>query len=152
MQSAIAMRTVFLDTETTGLRGCYAGGSDEIVELAILDDRGKPLVNQVVRPPRRKLWPQAQRIHGISPAMVANAPKLDELLPQVARAIHGCVVVIQNPAIDRQFFPSEVLDASREAEQIRCRPARHCAAAPSARKRARPAAAGTGSAGILQQI
>jgi len=112
-QSAIAMRTVFLDTETTGLRGCYADGSDEIVELAILDNRGKPLVNQVVRPARRKLWPEAQRIHGISPAMVANAPKLDELLPQLARAIHGCVVVIYNAAFDRQFFPSELFDDSR---------------------------------------
>jgi len=34
------MKTVFLDTETTGLRGVYAGGKDEMVELAILDDRG----------------------------------------------------------------------------------------------------------------
>src|ERR1017187_6359307 len=44
------MRTVYLDTETTGLRGIYAGGRDEIVEVAILDDRGKPVINQLVHP------------------------------------------------------------------------------------------------------
>lgn len=74
------MRTVFLDTETTGLQGRYAGGKDEIVEVAILDNRGRPLINQLVRPSRQSPWPEAQRIHGISPAVVANAPTLDALL------------------------------------------------------------------------
>jgi DNA polymerase-3 subunit epsilon len=107
------MRTVFLDTETTGLRGRYAGGGDEIVEVAILDNRGRPLVNQLVRPSRRKLWPEAQRIHGISPAMVARAPTLDALLPQIAEVVSDCRVVIYNAAFDLQFFPAEIFGSSR---------------------------------------
>jgi DNA polymerase-3 subunit epsilon len=107
------MKTVFLDTETTGLRGRYAGGTDEIVELAILDNRGRPLVNQLVRPTRRRTWPEAQRIHGISPAMVAQAPTLEVLLPTVADAVRDCLVVIYNAAFDLQFFPEALFVASR---------------------------------------
>ncbi len=102
------MRTVYLDTETSGLKGLYAGGTDEIVELAILDNRGKPIINQLIRPALRNSWPQAQRIHGISPAMVADAPTLDMLLPEITAAVSGCQVVIYNKAFDLQFFPSHV--------------------------------------------
>lgn len=107
------MRTVFLDTETTGLQGRYAGGKDEIVEVAILDNRGRPLINQLVRPSRQSSWPEAQRIHGISPAMVANAPTLDALLIDIGMAIQDCLVVIYNAAFDLQFFPQELFCASR---------------------------------------
>jgi DNA polymerase III epsilon subunit-like protein len=107
------MKTVFLDTETTGLRGRYAGGTDEIVELAILDDRGRPLVNQLVRPTRRRSWPVAQRIHGISPAMVARSSTLEALLPAVADAVVDSLVVIYNAAFDLQFFPRELFNTAR---------------------------------------
>lgn len=110
------MRTVFLDTETTGLRGLYAGGTDEIVELAILDDRGRALINQLVRPAGQGTWPEAQRIHGISPAMVAEAPTLTEILPAASAAIQGCRVVIYNAAFDLQFFPNSLFRES----QVEC--------------------------------
>jgi DNA polymerase III epsilon subunit-like protein len=107
------VKTVFLDTETTGLRGRYAGGSDEMVELAIIDEFGEPLINRLVRPAQKKAWPDAQRIHGISPAMVADAPALDDLLPDIGAAIRDCVVVIYNAAFDRQFFPRQLFAGSR---------------------------------------
>jgi DNA polymerase III epsilon subunit-like protein len=110
------MRTVFLDTETTGLRGVYAGGTDEIVELAILDSCGNPIINQLVRPARRKSWPDAQRIHGISPVMVADAPTLHVILPEVCDAVEGCRVIIYNAAFDLQFFPKHVFRES----QVEC--------------------------------
>lgn len=102
------MRTVYLDTETTGLRGIYAGGRDEIVELAILDNRGRPIINQLICPTYRSSWPEAQRIHGISPAMVSDAPTLEMLLPKVSAAVSGCKVVIYNAAFDVQFFPQHL--------------------------------------------
>lgn len=107
------MRTVYLDTETTGLRGIYAGGHDEIVELAILDDDGHPIINQLVQPTYRHSWAEAQQIHGIAPAMVANAPHLDALLPQIAAAVRGCDVVIYNAAFDIQFFPADMFATAR---------------------------------------
>ena len=110
------MQTVYLDTETTGLRGIYAGGRDEIVEVAILDDQGKSVINQLVRPTRQKSWPEAERIHRISPAMVADAPTRDEILPEVMDAVSDCLVVIYNKAFDVGFFPAHVFQNS----QVEC--------------------------------
>jgi len=102
------VRTIFLDAEATGLRGIYAGGKDEIVELAILDNRGRPVINQLVHPTHRKTWLQAQRIHGISPAMVADAPTLEALLPKVSEAVKDCRVVMYNSAFCLQFLPKHI--------------------------------------------
>ena len=103
-----AMKTVYLDTETTGLSGVYAGGRDEIVELGILDNDGQPVINRLVRPSRQKSWPAAQRIHGITPALVADAPTLEGLLPVITETVRGCRVIIYNAAFDLQFFPRHV--------------------------------------------
>lgn len=96
------------------------GGRDEIVELAILDNRGKPVINQLVRPSGLKSWPEAQRIHGISPNMVADAPTLEVLLPRVAEVVRGCQVVIYNAAFDLQFFPKHLfLESKVECAMLR---------------------------------
>ena len=69
------MRTVYLNLETTGLNSA----EDEIVEIGILADNGEPIIDSLVRPQRHRSWPNAQRIHGISPADVQGAPILEEL-------------------------------------------------------------------------
>jgi DNA polymerase-3 subunit epsilon len=106
------METLYLDTETTGLHGLFAGGSDEIVELAIVDDRGEPVIHTLVKPSLRSSWPDAQRIHGISPAEVADAPTLVQLLPEIRKAVASCRVVIYNANFDIGFFPADVFASS----------------------------------------
>ena len=93
-------RVVFLDTETTGIRG-----RQEVLEIAIIDAEGKILVNSLVRPSYRKRWPDAQAIHGISPARVVDAPTLDNLMPSIINAVEGKNVVIYNAKFDLKFLP-----------------------------------------------
>jgi DNA polymerase III epsilon subunit-like protein len=50
------VRTVFLDLETTGLDP----RTDEIVEIGILDEDGRVLLDTLVRPVRHRSWPDAQ--------------------------------------------------------------------------------------------
>lgn len=102
------METVFLDTETTGLDSIFTVGTDEILEIAIVDDHGQPIINSLTKPTICKAWPDAQRIHGISPTDVAGAPTLETLLPDIRAAVAGKRVVIYNANFDTSFFPDDV--------------------------------------------
>ena len=95
------MPFVYLDTETTGL---YS--TDEIVEIAIVSDDESVLLNTLVKPSRKRTWPEAQRIHGISPKMVSNVPRLKDLEQQIHDAVAGNDVIIYNAAYDSRFLKS----------------------------------------------
>lgn len=100
-QDLEGMETVYLDLETTGLDPL----NDEILEISIINDDGDILVNSLVRPLNRKRWPKAQEIHGISYAMVKNAPTLEELKPKIQAAVKGKHIVIYNKNFDLKFLP-----------------------------------------------
>ena len=95
------MKTIFLDTETTGLNAHYG---DELVEIAIVDSEGNTLLNTFVKPTQNAYWNEAQRIHGISPAMVENAPTFEELKPTITQICNGKTVVIYNADFDLSFL------------------------------------------------
>jgi DNA polymerase III epsilon subunit-like protein len=91
---AVADQPVYLDTETTGL-----DADSEIVEICILDHLGRPLVDTLVRPEGR-IPPGATRIHGITDAMVRDAPRWPEAWPAALRALAGRRVGIYNADYD----------------------------------------------------
>jgi len=90
----LAVRPVFLDTETTGL-----DIRAEIIEIGVLDHDGNVLLNTLVRPTRSIPF-EAQRIHGISDAMVQGAPGWPEVWPLVKAVISGRYVGIYNADFD----------------------------------------------------
>ena len=94
------MKTVYLDTETTGL-----DADDEIVEIAIIDDNENVLVNTLVRPINQNEWPGAENIHGISPTDVKNAPTQAHISDDIRDAVRDCRVVIYNAKYDSQYLP-----------------------------------------------
>ena len=94
------MKTVYLDTETTGL-----DADDEIVEIAIIDDNENVLVNTLVRPINQNEWPGAENIHGISPTDVKNAPTQTRISGDIRDAVRDCRVVIYNANYDSQYLP-----------------------------------------------
>ena len=67
-------RVIVLDTETTGTKP----SNDEILSLTIIALDGTVLFDELVRPERRKRWPKAQEVNGITPAMVADRKTLAE--------------------------------------------------------------------------
>lgn len=106
------MRTVFLDLETTGLDP----RTDEVLEIGILAGTGRVLLDSLVRPERHRRWPGAERIHGIAPADVVDAPTLDALRPRIIAAVQGARVVIYNAAFDAGFLREELAAAA----EVRC--------------------------------
>ena len=104
------MNTVYLDTETTGVTD-----DDEIVEITIIDDNGKPLINTLVKPAYHSSWPGAERVHGISPIDVRNAPAQSQISDDIRKVVKDTRVVIYNAPFDSKFLP-ELEDAA----EIKC--------------------------------
>ena len=71
---------VILDTETTGLDDA------EIVEIAIIDRLGEILLHRLIKP-TISIPVEVTEIHGISDAMVADAPTFPEVYPRIDAAL-----------------------------------------------------------------
>jgi DNA polymerase-3 subunit epsilon len=106
------MEICVIDTETTGL--CV--DNDEILEIAIIDSNGEVLMNTLVRPEQRTSWPEAQRIHGISPQDVESAPTLAQIKDEIREIVAGRIVVIYNAEYDQAMLG----DCIGTAEDVMC--------------------------------
>lgn len=83
---------VILDTETTGLDG-------EIVELAVVDKTGQPLIDTLIKP-TQPIPEDAIAIHGITNEMIATAPTLPEVWGEFQQAIANKYVLAYNLDFD----------------------------------------------------
>lgn len=95
------MATIYLDTETTGLR---LDDGAALVEVAVVDDDGAVLLNTLVNPDR-PIPASATAIHGIADDMVADAPPATDVVARVLDLARDHTVVIYNAAFDIQFLP-----------------------------------------------
>ena len=96
------MKTLFLDTETTGLNPKY----EELVEISLIDNDGNVLIDTLLKPIKKTEWKQAQAIHGISPEMVKDAPSLMDIAEELFTLINkpNQELVIYNKAFDKPFL------------------------------------------------
>ena len=83
-----------LDTETTGL-----GKGDEIVQIAIVDQQGAAVMNELVKP-RIPIPRGASAIHGITDRHVRHAPGIGELYTEISRRLAGEIIVAYNMDFD----------------------------------------------------
>ncbi len=97
-RAELERRPLYLDTETTGLEG-----TDEIIEICILDHDGTALVDSFVKP-RQRIPPDVVRIHGITDTLVQDAPAWPDLWEQVYAALHERQVAIYNADFDLRLM------------------------------------------------
>ncbi len=88
---------VVLDTETTGLHMA------EICQIAIVGVDGDVLMDTLVKPVDR-IPPDATRIHGITNAQVADAPRYSDIHEQIYEILYGRDVIVYNAAYDRKML------------------------------------------------
>jgi DNA polymerase-3 subunit epsilon len=87
---------VVLDTETTSLNG-------EIVQIGILDNSSRIILNRLIRP-SVEIGPEAEAIHGISNSLVANEPTFADLLDLIRPALSVAPVLSYNAVFDRKML------------------------------------------------
>ena len=80
---------IVLDTETTGL-----DSADEILQISIINGNGAILLDTFVHPYYHSTWADAEKIHGITPDMVADAPYPHELLPIIKTIFSETLLLI----------------------------------------------------------
>ena len=97
----------FLSTDTTGF-----GLDDELLRITIMDSDGNILLNQMVFPPNKISWNEAQLIHGISTDDIEiNAISLDELHEKLKSVLANYThIVMYNADFHKRFLPSSVLE------------------------------------------
>lgn len=89
---------LILDTETTGM------GAAEVIEVAVIDTKGTVLVDTLVRPKATRMNPYAQRVHGITFPMLADAPTWPEVFPSLAERLDRATVLAWNAPFDRRML------------------------------------------------
>ena len=101
---------IYLDTETTGLYPSI----DEILEIAIINEHGQIELNTLLKPETNLEWPEAERIHGISPEHVKDACSVRNLpsLLEPILARHD-KLVIYNALFDTNFIIALYQDQDR---------------------------------------
>lgn len=107
---------VVVDVETTGFSPAKG---DRICEIALvsLDSVGETVDewHSLINPRRRT---GAVHVHGITDAMVADAPVIEEVLDEIWRRVAGRVLVAHNTSFDLRFL--RVLPGSHWLTETLC--------------------------------
>jgi DNA polymerase III epsilon subunit-like protein len=70
-----SQKILVLDTETTGIPISFDNSTTinhEILQLAMIDGKGRILFSEYFKPGKHKVWPEAEAINGITPLMLKD--------------------------------------------------------------------------------
>ncbi len=112
-------KVLFFDLELTGFYD-----HDEILSVTIVDATGKLIMDTLVRPKKKKKWKNTEKIHGITPDMVVDAPTMDELGPKIRAIFDEAENIIAYGVSTDYSHIKYIYDTAEEREalheKIRC--------------------------------
>lgn len=93
------------DTETTGLQPSEGDEIIQIGALHVIDGHIQAdLAFEALIDPQRAINPESEKIHGITPAMLAGKPTLSRVLPEFHTFCADTVLLGHNVAFDMRFL------------------------------------------------
>ena len=107
-------RVLFFDLELTGVYD-----HDEILSVSIMDGNYRMLMDTLVRPVHNKKWKKTEKIHGITPEMVTDAPTLEELTPRIKELFAGCDNLIAYGISTDYSHIRKIYDTEAERQALR---------------------------------
>ena len=106
---------VSFDTETTGLSSKY----DDILQITIAGQDGSILLSTYVKPQNCTSWPEAEKVHHISPDMVKDAPDANKVAKIVRKIFdHADVITGYNIGFDIKMTAARFGYDFQKKEQI----------------------------------
>ena len=107
-------KIICLDIETTGLDIMQ----DEILQVSIINGRGRTLYNSYIRPERKREWKDAEKINKISWQAVRNAPSLKHEKKKIERILQkaGLIVGYNHKTFDLPFMAARGINTAVKAE------------------------------------
>lgn len=107
-------KIICIDIETTGLNR----QDDEILQVAIINGRGKTLYHSYIRPDRKKSWQQAEAVNKINWQTVKNAPSLRHERRKIERILKraGMIVGYNLKAFDLPFLAAKGINTAVKAK------------------------------------
>lgn len=112
-------KILFFDLELTGF---YA--RDEIISISIVNGAGELVMNTLIKPDHTKKWKKTEKIHGITPEMVEDAPLLADLIPTIKEIFEGCDRLIAYGVSTDYSHIKYIYDTEEEQEalheKVRC--------------------------------
>lgn len=113
------MRSVVLDTETTGMP---VGDGHRIIEIGCVELQGRRLTGRhfhVYLNPDREIDEGAIAVHGITNEFVADKPRFRDVADEFFEFIKGAELIIHNAAFDVGFINNEfALLGQRERSDV----------------------------------
>ncbi len=102
------MRSIVLDTETTGLDPALGHRVIEIGAVEMVDRRPTGRTYHVYLNPEREVDPGAQSVHGLSNEFLADKPRFAEQVDAFLAFVEGAELIIHNAPFDLGFLNTEL--------------------------------------------
>lgn len=102
------MRQIVLDTETTGLS---PEDGHRIIEIGCVEIINRRLTRQhfhVYLNPDRAIDADAEKVHGISSAFLADKPRFKDVVDEFLQFVQGAELIIHNATFDTGFLNHEL--------------------------------------------
>lgn len=102
------MRSIVLDTETTGLDPAHGHRVIEIGAVEIVNRRLTGRIYHVYLNPERDIDPGAQNVHGLSREFLSDKPRFEEQIDAFLAFVDAAELVIHNAPFDLGFLNAEL--------------------------------------------
>lgn len=106
-------RILFFDLELTGFYD-----RDEILSITIIDGNANLIMDTLVKPTHTSKWKQTEKIHGITPDMVADAPTLDMITDDIKKIFANADHIIAYGVSTDYSHIKYIYDTEEEREAL----------------------------------
>lgn len=107
-------KVLFFDLELTGVYD-----HDEILSITIINGHGKVLMDTLVKPAKKRRWKQTEKIHGITPDMVKDAPSLASLTDEIKALFADAHNIIAYGVSTDYSHIKKIYETKEEQEALR---------------------------------